>query len=331
MEREIYIEENGIALAEYVFELDERDIYDCWCDEATESGYNGHAAPTFEEYLKRPIRSTKIMIMKDGKTVGCLLLSPSDLEPDLAVMIYTGHRGQGVGTAAFALGLKYCFEKYGFDHILAGCMEGNEISRRMLTSCGMVPHPEGNVLEKHYITGEDRIQYDFIKYNLKTVSIYGENRITPFTKIREGCRAIIIENGKILVSRESKSGTVMIPGGGLEAGETRDACCRRELEEETGYLVDPVECFLELDEYYKEYKFIGYYYICRIVGQGRVHLTEVEREVGLAPVWMDVKEFIDILSTYDDWKDVDEDRCGMYLREYTAMLEYYKHIKENDE
>ena len=164
LERKIYVEENGIALAEYVFDLDERDIYDCWRDEATESGYNNHAAPTFEEHLKRPIRSTKIMITKDGKTVGCLLLSPPDCDPDLAIMIYPEYRYQGIGTAAFRLGLKYCFDKYGFDFIYAGCMEGNEVSRKMLAACGMVPHPEGNVLEKHYITGEDRTQYDFVKY-----------------------------------------------------------------------------------------------------------------------------------------------------------------------
>ncbi|MBQ7669205.1 MAG: GNAT family N-acetyltransferase [Clostridia bacterium] len=164
MNRKIYVEENGIALAEYVFELDERDIYDCWCDEATESGYNGHAAPTYEEHLKIPISSTKIMIMKDKKTVGCLLLSPPECEPDLAIIVYPDFRSQGIGTAAFSLGLKYCFEKYGFDYILAGCMEGNEISRKMLVSCGMIPHPEGNVIEKHYLTGEDRIMYDFVKY-----------------------------------------------------------------------------------------------------------------------------------------------------------------------
>ena len=52
MERKIYIEENGIALAEYVPELDERDLYECWCYEATESGYNNKCNMTFEEYVK---------------------------------------------------------------------------------------------------------------------------------------------------------------------------------------------------------------------------------------------------------------------------------------
>ena len=211
MERKIYAEENGIALAEYVFELDEKDIYDCWRDEATESGYNNHAAPTFEEHLKRPIRSTKIMIMKDGKTVGCLLLSPPECDPDLAIMIYPKYRYQGIGTAAFALGLKYCFEKHGFDFILAGCMEGNEVSRKMLRACGMIPHPEGNVLEKHYITGEDRIQYDFIKYRGKEESdawnallsaakkVQNKRDVSPFIEAGGVAAAILTDKDNIYV------------------------------------------------------------------------------------------------------------------------------------
>jgi hypothetical protein len=37
----------------------------------------------------------------------------------------------------------------------------------MLQKCGYVPYPEGNVPEKHYITGEDIIQLDFILKNGK--------------------------------------------------------------------------------------------------------------------------------------------------------------------
>ncbi len=160
------------------------------------------------------------------------------------------------------------------------------------------------------------------------ISIYGENRITPHTKVREGCRGIVVKDGKILVSRE-KTGIVMIPGGGLEKGETLAECCRRELEEETGYTVEPEECFLELDEYYGEYKFVGYYFVCRVVGTCERRPTEEELRIGMAPVWMDICEFTDILSRYSDYADTDEDRRGMYLREYTAMKEYFKLTGDN--
>jgi len=162
---------------------------------------------------------------------------------------------------------------------------------------------------------------------MKKIEIFGCNRITPYSKVRAGCRGIVVEDGKILVSRE-RSGIVMIPGGGLEAGETLEDCCRREIEEETGYIVEPGECFLELDEYYGEYKFVGYYYVCRAVGKGERRPTEEEKAIGLAPVWLGVEEFVDTLSHYSEWLEPDEERSGMYLREYTAMREYLKLVGE---
>ena len=156
---------------------------------------------------------------------------------------------------------------------------------------------------------------------MKKITIYGYNRITPCEKVRAGCRGIVARDGKILVSRQT-DGTVMIPGGGLEEGESLEECCARELAEETGYAVEPEDCFLELDEYYGKYKFVGYYYICRAVGTCERRPTEQECDAGMAPVWMDVGEFVSILSRYADYADTDNDVCGLYLREYTAMREY---------
>ena len=166
---------------------------------------------------------------------------------------------------------------------------------------------------------------------MKIIEIFGDNRIKPYEVERVGCRGIVIEDGKILVSRE-RSGIVMIPGGGLEECESLEECCRRELEEETGYIVEPGECFLEIDEYYGEYKFSGYYYACTVVGEGKRRLTDEEKEVGLTSVWMDVGEFVDTLSRYGDYAESDEERSGMYLREFTAMREYisYREDGHND-
>ena len=157
---------------------------------------------------------------------------------------------------------------------------------------------------------------------MKKIDIFGYNRIKPYEKIREGCRGIVIRDGKVLVSREERTGIVMIPGGGLEDGETHIDCCRREIAEETGYEVEPEKCFLEIDEYYGKYRFTNYYFTCRIVGTCEKNLTEQEINVGMAPVWMDVDEFTDILSRYSEWMETDEERSGMYMREYAAMREY---------
>ena len=68
---------------------------------------------------------------------------------------------------------------------------------------------------------------------MKEIEILGANRSDTFSKTREGSRAIIVQNGMILLSHETISGWYLVPGGGLEANETPADCCVREVEEET--------------------------------------------------------------------------------------------------
>ena len=79
---------------------------------------------------------------------------------------------------------------------------------------------------------------------MKEIEILGANRFESYSKTRVGCRGIVIENGKMLVSREEITDWWLIPGGGLEANETLAECCKREILEETGYIVEPTEEFL---------------------------------------------------------------------------------------
>ena len=55
---------------------------------------------------------------------------------------------------------------------------------------------------------------------MKTIEILGENRFETFSKTRAGSRAVILRDGKILLSHETVSGWWLIPGGGLEEDET---------------------------------------------------------------------------------------------------------------
>ena len=94
----------------------------------------------------------------------------------------------------------------------------------------------------------------------KEISILGANRFDAFTKTRAGSRAVTVRDGMILLSHETVSGWWLVPGGGLEAGETPEACCVRETEEETGLIVKPLKQFLTLYEYYEEYRYISNYF-----------------------------------------------------------------------
>ena len=156
---------------------------------------------------------------------------------------------------------------------------------------------------------------------MKTIEIIGDNYLGKWTETRTACRGIILQDKRILMSYETMTGQWMIPGGGIESGEDEGSCCAREVAEETGTLVQPSECVLEIDEYYENWKWVNRYFFCDIYGKTEIKLTDREKEVGMEPRWISVDEIVNIFSKHADYADTDEMRRGMYLREYTALSE----------
>ena len=157
---------------------------------------------------------------------------------------------------------------------------------------------------------------------MKTVEILGENRFETWTKTRAGSRAVIVRDGMILLSHEINSGWWLVPGGGEEEGETPEECCVREVEEETGLIVKPLQQFLTMNEYYEEYRYISNYFICEVTGKGQMRLTDAEIRRGVQPQWIPLQEAVDIFSRHQSYAAVSEEKRGAYLREYTALQEY---------
>lgn len=157
---------------------------------------------------------------------------------------------------------------------------------------------------------------------MKAIDIYGENRFEQYTKVREACRGILIDNGRILLTYEVNTDQWFIPGGGLEDKESIQECCVRELAEETGCVVETKEHYLTINEYYEEWLFVSHYYICEYVGETERALTEREMEAGLEPRWISLNQAIDIFSKHQDYADENEMKRGAYLREYNALLSY---------
>ena len=162
---------------------------------------------------------------------------------------------------------------------------------------------------------------------MKEIDILGANRFETYSKTRIGCRGIVVQDGKLLVSREEISDYWMLPGGGLEKDETLTECCVREVLEETGYLVEPMEEYLVMNEYYEECRYVSHFFICKIIGQGEQKLTEVEKMRGLIPMWVDIPFFVDVVSKHQEYADTNEEKRGAYLREYTAITEYLNAYK----
>ena len=165
--------------------------------------------------------------------------------------------------------------------------------------------------------------------NIKTVEVLGDNRSEAYTKTRIGCRGIIVRDGKILISHEVNTDYYLIPGSGLEDGETPEQCCVREVLEETGHVVKPVKQYLTVHEYYGDFLFISHYFICEMLAEKQQHLTDEEQLRGLVPEWLDIDHVFDLYMKYNDYASENEEKCGAYLREYKALCEYIKHEDRN--
>ena len=166
--------------------------------------------------------------------------------------------------------------------------------------------------------------------NIKKIEIFGANHFETFSKTRAGSRAVVVRDETILLSHETQSGWWLVPGGGIEEGETPEACCVREAEEETGNLVLPLQEFTTVFEYYEEYRYITHYFICEVTGSGRIHLTEAETRRGAEPEWILLSEAIDIFSHHQSYGGINEEKRGIYLREYTALKEYLRFSNDDE-
>ncbi len=138
----------------------------------------------------------------------------------------------------------------------------------------------------------------------------------PYKREYISCRAVIIEDGKILLSHETNTGYYMSPGGGLEEKETLEECVEREVLEETGYIVKAIKPFVTVNEYCYDTLYISHYFICEIIGKGEAHLTETEKFKKMAPAWVDIDKATEIFGTY---KNHTPDKESLYLREYTIL------------
>ena len=156
---------------------------------------------------------------------------------------------------------------------------------------------------------------------MKTIEIFGDDRYPEYTKISEGCRGILVCEGKILLSYLREYDRWLIPGGHIEVGESLAKCCERELGEETGVIAKAHTHYLTLEEYYHEWYFKSHYFLCDYIGDCKSSLTENEKLSGLEPRWIDFDEALRIFGSYEDYKGKNEVKYGTYYREYLALCE----------
>lgn len=168
---------------------------------------------------------------------------------------------------------------------------------------------------------------------MKEISLISPDYQGHVDYTRHACRGIIVKDNKILLSYEKKNNKYVIPGGGVEENENYLNCLKREIKEETGYIVTSKESFLEIKEYFywnKNWEHIQHYFICDIVAyENELNLTDREKEEGCTTKWVEIEKAIDIFSSYPSYLLADIAIAGLYKRELLALEEYLDLVKKN--
>lgn len=160
----------------------------------------------------------------------------------------------------------------------------------------------------------------------ETLFQYGREYSEIPEKIRVSSRAIITDGNKILLSHELNTGVYLIPGGGLESGETLEECCKREIREETGYEISVGKQLYIFKEYFRNMLYVSNYFLCEITGKGEQSLTESEINHGVIPEWAEINKALEIFGSYGDYAETDEEIEGQYKREYTVICKYFNKL-----
>ena len=158
---------------------------------------------------------------------------------------------------------------------------------------------------------------------MKNLQLKNDDYLGYVKTLRHACRGIVVNDGKILLGYEANNGKYIIPGGGLEDGETYEQCCERELLEETGMQVRAKEEYLEIEELFLDWRHINHYFVCELIKDtGSINLTEGEKKAGCTFKWLPIEQALDIFGRYEDYHKTDIADYGLYRREYFALKEF---------
>ena len=181
-----------------------------------------------------------------------------------------------------------------------------------------------------YRVGEDEEHYfmRISKHPARQLQLINDDYLGHVDKQRHACRGILLKDDKVLLSYELNNDKYIIPGGGLELNETYAECCEREVLEETGIKVKAIKGFLDIEELFDIWRHINHYFICELIEEtGIQRLTEGEKKAGYTYVWKTLNEAIEIFGKYEDFHDTDIADYGLYRREFLALSEVSKMMR----
>lgn len=152
---------------------------------------------------------------------------------------------------------------------------------------------------------------------------------------REAVRAIILQDNNIFMVHTNK-GDYKFPGGGVKKAESHEDTLKREVREETGYIVnkvvDKIGIVIErkLDEYEENsvFEMSSYYYLCEISDNKVVQqLDDYESELDFQPLWIPLDKAIH--SNEEILKKNDKNKNAWVYRETNVLKALKEHYCDN--
>jgi 8-oxo-dGTP diphosphatase len=145
---------------------------------------------------------------------------------------------------------------------------------------------------------------------------------------REAARAVIFDaEGKVALLHVTRDKYYKLPGGGIEAGESKEDAVKRECLEEVGCYIEVGEYLGELTEYRRQIALnqTSFCYIAKVLGpKGEQHLEPGEIEEGHDLGWYTLEEALTLLRTAEP---VDYEGPFIVARDIVFLTEAKKILK----
>jgi|GEM_PF-1471845 len=120
-------------------------------------------------------------------------------------------------------------------------------------------------------------------------------------KSRIAVRGILINDNLLGIIKVDKYDCFIFPGGEVNGDEDLEGALRREILEETGYIVEVKKHILTTETFEYDMMHINHYYECNIISKSATNLTE--EEIGLGIHF----EFIDMIEAYRYYMNYHDD------------------------